>query len=99
MVSSLPFLLAATSFSLIIKACILITLIIRGLNSSTARRTWFLLLCVLVGSMISDSAWILELSQRLILPSIDYRFLLFCKRIAWGFTIVQYKFFSKDIQY
>jgi hypothetical protein len=46
---------------------------------------------VLFSSCIVDSAWIIDLPQRLLDRNIDYRLYLFWVRISWGFFAIQYQ--------
>ena len=97
-IGSYPFLLVATSIAFCIKMIILISLASRGIKSQKIQKSWILLILVLIGSMVSDSAWILKLSQMLFFPKIDPRLTLFWIRIAWGFSILQYQSLAMFIE-
>lgn len=58
----------------------------------------FLLVVTLTSGMIENFAWVIKLIQLLFIPKLDYRFVLFCIRIAWAFTPLQYQTFSLFIE-
>jgi len=91
---SLYFLFAVTTASLILKFFILGVLVRRGSQVTEKSYPWIFLVSILVGTLISDVAWIVKLIQSLFVPNLDYRFIVFLIRIAWGFTIVQYHGFT-----
>lgn len=88
---SYPFLLFITISAFILKACLLVILIRRSTQLRSAHFALMLLMFVLTGSMISDSAWIFKLIRALLIPSLDYRIAIFWVRIAWAFTMIQYQ--------
>lgn len=65
-----------------------------SLRGKQLSKLWFLLMCVLSGSLFGDIAWILKLSRQLIFPAIDYSVLLFFIRIGWAFLALQYQSFA-----
>lgn len=89
---SYPFVLACTSIAFSLKAYLLVTLIARSQFITTAKRSWFLLLMVLIGSMVVDSAWMLKLVQCIFFPAGDYfQMRIFWLRISWAFAVIQYQ--------
>lgn len=89
---SYPFVLTVTSIAFAVKAYLLVTLISRSQFITTAKRSWFLLVMVLIGSMVGDSSWILKLVQCIFFPEGDfYQLRLFWIRIAWGFAVIEYQ--------
>jgi transcriptional regulator of acetoin/glycerol metabolism len=90
---SYPFLLTTIVIAFSVKAYLLSTLISRGNLTTNAKKTWFFLLMVLIGSMISDSAWALKLIEYFVplAASNYYQIRIFWIRIAWGFAVIQYQ--------
>lgn len=89
--NSPQFLLLAICFSLLTKAYLLRTLILQGIKINKALRPWMLLIVVLVGSMIGDTAWLIKLFRTLIYQEMPYNILVFIIRTSWGFLIIQYQ--------
>ncbi len=87
----LPFLFFVTLFSVIFKIYIFTRLILNSPESVTSKRPRFFLLLVLFSSAVVDSAWIVEITKSLWIPSMDYRWYLFWLRISWGFFALQYQ--------
>ncbi|MDR3551119.1 MAG: sigma 54-interacting transcriptional regulator, partial [Candidatus Babeliales bacterium] len=95
-IGSYPFLFASTILALSLRAGLLLLVIARGSIVTTAKRSWIFLLMVLVGSMISDSAWLPLILRKWLLPALglpilDYSIGIFWSRIAWGFWVIQYQ--------
>lgn len=88
---SYPFVLATILLSFALKCYLLVTLTTRGNNITSAKKSWFLLLLVIIGSLVDTSAWILKLIRCLFFPNMDYRVCMFWIRIAWCFSIIQYQ--------
>lgn len=77
-----------------VKAYLLGLVTYYSLRGKQLSKLWFLLICVLSGSLFGDIAWILKLSRQLIFPTIDYSVLLFFIRIGWAFLALQYQSFA-----
>ena len=90
-IGSYHFLLGVTCISFFLKIFILIALAKKTINPTKIKLPWFFLLIVLICSAITDSAWILKLTQLLFFSDFDYRIILFWIRISWGFFIIQYQ--------
>lgn len=84
-----PFLFGCAIVAFALKFYLLVTLIARNQHITTARRSWILLILILVSSMVVDSSWILRILRNY-LP-IDYKAGLFWVRISWAFFIIQYQ--------
>jgi len=95
---SFPFLLMVHSIAFAIKLIIFIFLIRHKSNTSTARKSTYLLLLVLLGAHLEDFSWIAKLIYHLFFEGASYQPILFISRIAWAFTIVQYQAFSLFIE-
>lgn len=95
-VGSYPMLLAVHVVSIILKLFIAANLILRfkKSGSSIAFRSWILLLLVIVSACIIDFSWVVKATKEILLPSLDYRFVLLCVRLAWGFMAIQYQALS-----
>ncbi len=65
-------------------------LIPKELRTTTSKLSWFLLLCVLLGSMVSDIAWISKLTRQLIFPY-SYKLHIFIVRCSWAAMVIQYQ--------
>lgn len=85
------FLLFINTTAFILKFCLLVILIKRSPQIKSANKTLILLMLILIGSMVVDSAWILKISRDLFIPSLDYRFAIFWIRISWAFDMMQYQ--------
>jgi len=85
------FILAASLFALTVKLFILYILISRSIKSTKIQRSLIFLFLVIIGSLISDSAWILTALQRLSIININYKFIIFWVRISWAFYVVYYQ--------
>ena len=89
---SYPFVLFCTSIAFSLKAYLLVMLIARSQYITTAKRSWFFLLLVLIGSIVVDSSWMLKLIQCIFFPAGDYYQLrIFWVRISWAFAVIQYQ--------
>lgn len=86
-----PLLFGVTCISFLLKVSILTALARKTITLSSVKRPWFFLLLVLISASITDSAWIIKLIELFIIPSIDYRIVLFWIRIAWAFFVIQYQ--------
>lgn len=86
------FLLATEILSLLIKSYIVVKLLVhRTEKRNQFKRAWFFLNLILLGSILEDITWIIKLLQLSIIPSLDYRIVLFMIRLAWLFAIIQYQ--------
>lgn len=89
---SYPFLLVIILLAFAFKGVILANLILRRSDRPVKTKLpWFFVMIMLVSAMFSNFAWIVKLIECLFLPNLDYRFVLFPIRIAWGFSVVQYQ--------
>ena len=88
---SYPFLFFAVATSFTVKTFLLIIFGLRGLRESKFSTPLLLLLLVLIGGMIEDSAWLVKLCELLFFPKLDYRIVLIFLRIGWAFVIVRYQ--------
>jgi len=79
------------SLSVIFKLGIIIWLVVQGIRSKTASRQRLLLMLVLIGAAVADSAWVLKLVHSLFLPFINENIVSFWIRLAWAFSVVQYQ--------
>lgn len=77
--------------SIAFKLYVLITLNSRSSQTTTITKARILLSIVIVGSMFSDFAWILQLSNNFLTTLIDYRLIDFLVRISWAFYALQYQ--------
>lgn len=84
------FLTVTTLISFILKICIATMLILHGSRTAVTKKPQFLLLIILTGSMISDSAWILYAAHS-VFPLLDNHLIICWTRIAWGFSVIQYQ--------
>jgi len=89
--NNVPFFLGINIISFALKTYILSKLLIHGFKSTAARKSWFLLILVLISSMMSDSVWIYKLIGTTFFHTMDYRPYLFWLRITWGFFAIQYQ--------
>ncbi len=89
-INSYSFSLATVSISLLLKLFILIMTVLHGIRASKIHKSWFYLLPILVGAIVSDIAWIHFNLYKLVFISQDYRGVLFMIRFAWSVTIIQY---------
>src|SRR4030095_11502491 len=85
------FIFVVTSFSFLLKTCLLILLIRHVVKTAIIAKHVYFLLAIIIGNMFSDIAWIMKLSRILFLPQLDYALILFFVRIAWIFFILQYQ--------
>ncbi|MFC1842191.1 sigma 54-interacting transcriptional regulator [Candidatus Dependentiae bacterium] len=83
--------LILSSIALVSKIFILSILISRAIKSTKIQKTLIFLFLVLIGSMVSDTAWILTSIGKLSLVNINYKFTLFWTRISWGFYVIYYQ--------
>jgi len=90
-IGSFPFLLVATSIAFCLKTAILLVLISKGIKSDKIQKSWVLIILILIGSMLSDFAWIVTLSRNLFFPNMPYQLKLFITRVAWAFYIIHYQ--------
>lgn len=98
--NSQPFLLLAITASFLIKTYIITQLLLhRAKHQAMFKRAWTLLILILLGSIIEDTAWILKLVRLIIFPSIDCRLGIFLLRIAWASTIIQYQALSLLVEH
>lgn len=84
-----PFLLFATTGSLLLKSLTLCFLCLRS-NQNTAKRAKSFLILMLFSAMIVDFSWIISLLNSLYFPSLDYRIRICIIRIAWSFQALLY---------
>ncbi len=89
--SSNPFLLAVFLSIGFFKIFILSSLIKKIPTAPLAKKSVYLLCCLLTCSLISDFAWVFKLVRDLFVPSIDFRIYTLVIRVAWAFTIFQYQ--------
>ena len=88
---SQSFFLACLCGALAVKCYLLALLIPKGIQRTSAKLSWFLLLGILVGSLLGDFSWLLKLLHDLYMPGFPYTICVFCIRIAWAALIVQYQ--------
>lgn len=99
MMQSKGFLLCVNTLSCLLKLYILHKLIVFGIKKYTElKKTFYLLLVVLICYMLEDVTWIVHLSRVLWFPHADYRPYLFIIRLTWGFCILRYQAFSLFIE-
>jgi transcriptional regulator with GAF, ATPase, and Fis domain len=91
-------LLIITSISFSLKLYIATVLVKYSLCNKGPKRLLILLLIMLTGSLMSDSAWILHFIGKNSLLLIDSRFITFFIRTAWAFTVIQYQSLALFIQ-
>ncbi len=84
-------LLLTLSLSFSIKIYFISTLAFKGVHSTKIKSPWFFLICILIGSLIGDFSWIIKLSKQIGMHSLEYHYLIFIFRIAWGFLLIQYQ--------
>ncbi len=85
------FILTAIVLSFSVKIYLLKLLIPQGLRPSTIQKPLLFLLCVLLGSMFGDIAWIIKLLRKIIVTDIPYSSFVFLMRISWALLVVQYQ--------
>lgn len=84
-------LLFINSLSFVLKMTLFVFLIKQTALHTKISRSWLLLMLVLIGGAITDSAWIIKLLSLTFFPNFDYRLVLFWIRISWTFSVIQHQ--------
>src|SRR5690554_6407542 len=77
------FLFSVILISMIFKLYILIMSVLRTSQTSTLKKAQILLSVVLIGSIFSDLAWVLQLNFTFLTTFIDHCLINFLIRISW----------------
>lgn len=88
--SSYSTVLGATTLAFLSKSFIIYTVLRNKQPVATRQVSWYLFLLIIIGSMASDSAWILTCLEALSMPSISYLKTVWLQ-LCWGFAVVQYQ--------
>ncbi len=76
-----------------LKTYILCVLTKRGFNVRP-RLPLFFILCVLIGSITEDCAWVIKALNVSFSPAMPYPFIVFAIRLAWAMSLVQWQSLS-----
>lgn len=93
-----PTMLTIESIALTIKVVFFVFVAKHKSRATHARISTNLLLCVLLGAMLPDLAWIVKIIHILFFSQSSYQPVLFVSRIAWAFIIIQYQALSLFIE-
>ncbi|MFC1841823.1 sigma 54-interacting transcriptional regulator [Candidatus Dependentiae bacterium] len=88
---SFPFLLVIRSASFLTKSFIFIVLARKAIKINKMQRNWIFVLLFLIGSMVSDSSWVLIIAKKMFFNDFGSRLVGFWVRMAWAMTVVQYQ--------
>lgn len=86
--SSFSFAIIINLLSLTLKIILLSNLVNYETNSTKIKRSWLLLIVVLISSIACDLCWVFRLLKDYF--SLDYRPYLFWLRITWGLYAIQF---------
>lgn len=96
--NSTELLFVVSCLSCIAKMVLALFLGYRGWRLPKISKPLIFLLGVLLSALLTDVAWVVKLFRLLIMPEMDYRYVLFIIRIAWVSNIIQYQLLGLFIE-